>query len=117
MFVARIKLLKEETHSLSELKDLEDIIITTIGEDAWNAIMYFHESRIQELKESELYVKEDIKDYDLQLTALRSGINEEIETIEKLINKVIKAKRLNRESIIKELKGVIKRLYDNEGYF
>ncbi|NFL75504.1 hypothetical protein FDB81_07130 [Clostridium sporogenes] len=117
MFVARIKLLKEETYGLSELGDLEDIIITTMGEDVWNAIMYFHESKIQELKESEAYVKEDIKDYDLSLTALRSGVNEEIEIIKKLINKVIEAKRLNRESIIKELKGVIKRLENNEGYF
>ncbi|NFC86283.1 hypothetical protein EXN13_00925 [Clostridium botulinum] len=117
MFVARIKLLKEETYGLSELKDLEDLVINTMGEDTWNAIMYFHESKIQELEESEVYVKEDIRDYDLSLTALRSGVNEEIEIIKKLINKVIEAKRLNRESIIKELKGIIRRLENNEGYF
>ncbi|KRU24040.1 hypothetical protein VT91_36890 [Clostridium sporogenes] len=117
MLVARIKLFKEETHSLSELKDLEDLVINTMGEDVWNAIIYFYEAKIQELKESEAYVKEDIKDYDLSLTALRSGVNEEIEIIKKLINKVTEAKRLNRESIIKELKGIIKRLENNEGYF
>ncbi|NEZ76666.1 hypothetical protein EXM98_06140 [Clostridium botulinum] len=117
MLVARIKHIKEETYSLSELGDLEDVIITTMGEDMWNAIMYFHEAKIQELKESQVYVKEDIREYDLSLTALRSGINEEIETIKKLINKVTEAKRLNRESLTKELKGVIKRLEDNEGYF
>ncbi|EQB4336180.1 hypothetical protein ACYJ2V_000084 [Clostridium botulinum] len=117
MFVARIKLLKEETYGLSELGDLEDIIITTMGEDVWNAIMYFHESKIQELKESEVYVKEDIKDYDLSLTALRSGINEEIETIEKLINKVNEAKRLDRRSLNNELRRIIIRLKNNEGYF
>ncbi|ACO86034.1 hypothetical protein [Clostridium botulinum] len=117
MFVARIKLLKEEIHSLSELKDLEDLVINTMGEDAWNAIMYFHESKIQELKESEVYVKEDIKDYDLSLTALRSGINEEIETIKKLINKVNEAKRLDRRSLNNELRRIIIRLENNEGYF
>ncbi|AUN11228.1 hypothetical protein [Clostridium botulinum] len=117
MFVSRIKLLKEEIHSLSELKDLEDLVINTMGEDAWNAIMYFHESKIQELKESEVYVKEDIKDYDLLLTALRSGINEEIETIKKLINKVNEAKRLDRRSLNNELRRIIIRLENNEGYF
>ncbi|MCW6111904.1 hypothetical protein [Clostridium sporogenes] len=117
MIVARIKHIKEETYGLSELGDLEDIIITTMGEDVWNAIMYFHESKIQELKESEVYVKEDIKDYDLSLTALRSGINEEIETIKKLINKVNEAKRLDRRSLNNELRRIIIRLENNEGYF
>ncbi|MBY6879686.1 hypothetical protein EXN65_16850 [Clostridium botulinum] len=117
MIVARIKHIKEETYGLSELGDLEDIIITTMGEDVWNAIMYFHESKIQELEESEVYVKEDIKDYDLSLTALRSGVNEEIEIIKKLINKVNEAKRLDRRSLNNELRRIIIRLENNEGYF
>ncbi|EPY2274211.1 hypothetical protein ACXAUS_003105 [Clostridium sporogenes] len=117
MLVARIKLLKEETHSLSELKDLENIIITTMGEDVWNAIMYFHEVKIEELEKDIRYVETDSKNDDNTMYCLRSGVTEEIEAIKKLINKIIEVKRLNRESIIKELKGVIKRLENNEGYF
>ncbi|EPY2291002.1 hypothetical protein [Clostridium sporogenes] len=117
MFVARVKLLKEETYSLSRLDDLEDIIITTMGEDVWNAIMYFTETKIEELEKEIKYMETDPKNDDNTMYCLRSGVTEEIETIEKLINKIIEAKRLNRESIIKELKGVIKRLENNEGYF
>ncbi|EJO5349349.1 hypothetical protein NRP93_003521 [Clostridium botulinum] len=117
MLVARIKLFKEETHSLSGLDDLEELVINTMGEDIWNAIMYFHEVKIGELEEYIRYMETDSKNDDLLLTALRSGVNEEIEIIKKLINKVTEAKRLNRESIIKELKGIIKRLENNEGYF
>ncbi|EPY2286302.1 hypothetical protein ACXAT6_003563 [Clostridium sporogenes] len=117
MLVARIRHIKEETYGLLELGDLEDVIITTMGEDMWNAIMYFHESKIQELKESEVYVKEDIKDYDLSLTALRGGVTEELDNIDKLIDKINNCKRLDRRMLIKELDEISKRLYDNEGYF
>ncbi|CDI49150.1 hypothetical protein [Clostridium tetani] len=117
MLVARIKQIKQESYSLSELRDLEDLIINNMGEDAWNAIMYFMEKKIGELEENSVYTEKDIKDYDLSLTALRSGVTEEIEIIEKLIDKVTNAKRLNRETLIKELNGISNRLYDNEGYF
>lgn len=48
MLVSKIKRLKEETITLLELKDLEDAVITTMGEDVWNAIMYFIEEKVEE---------------------------------------------------------------------
>ncbi|MBB6716337.1 hypothetical protein [Clostridium gasigenes] len=46
MIVARVKLYKEETHNLMDIKDLEPLVIDTMGEDVWLAILHFTESRI-----------------------------------------------------------------------
>ncbi|QDY21953.1 hypothetical protein CGQ39_13625 [Clostridium botulinum] len=117
MIVARIKSLKEEPHNLMDIKDLEDLIINTMGEDTWLAIMDFTQSKVEELEEDIRYMENDSKSDDSTIYSLRLGIREEIETLEKLINKVNEAKRLDRRSVINELRGSIKRLENNEGYF
>ncbi|SHI91048.1 hypothetical protein SAMN05444401_1758 [Clostridium amylolyticum] len=117
MIVSRVKRLKEETVSLVELKDLEDAVITTMGEDVWNAIQYFAEEKALELEEEIKYLKEGSKCDDGHLYALRGGIRDEIDVIEKLITKVNEAQRLDRRSLTKELQGIVKRLENNEGYF
>ncbi|WMJ79566.1 hypothetical protein RBU49_11765 [Clostridium sp. MB40-C1] len=117
MLVARIKHIKEETYNLIDIKDLEELVIDTMGEDVWLAIMDFTQSKVEELKEDIRYMENDSKSDDTTICSLRSGINEEIETLEKLIDKVNEAKRLDRRSVINELRGSIKRLENNEGYF
>lgn len=41
MFVAKIKRLKEETVSFGEMRDIENLVIETMGEDVWLAIQAF----------------------------------------------------------------------------
>ncbi|RXM68381.1 hypothetical protein [Clostridium tetani] len=117
MIVAKIKSIKEETHNLMEIRDLEDLVINTMGEDTWLAIMDFTQSKVEELEEEIKYLKEDSKSDDGQLYALRGGIRDEIDVIEKLTTKIKESKRLDRNLLIKELQGCIKRLENNEGYF
>lgn len=114
MFVAEISSLKKETYSLMNFNDLEDLVINSMGVDAWNAIMYFHETEIEKLKENEVYV-EDIKNYDTSLVALRSGITDEIDVISELVGKINNCKRLDRKMLIKELTSMKERLSNNEG--
>jgi hypothetical protein len=114
--VIKARSIKEESLSLLDIKDLEDLVINTMGEDVWNAIMYFTEEKIEETKESSDYSKEQIRDYDNSLYALRAGVRDEFNTIEKLGNYVNDISRLNRATIIEELKGIKRRLEDNEGY-
>lgn len=114
--VIRARSIKEESHSLLDIKDLENLVINTMGEDVWCAIMQFTEDKIDEIKESNDYSEEQIKDYDISLYALRGGIRDEFSTIEKLCNYVNDTGRLNRATIIEELKGIKRRLEDNEGY-
>lgn len=116
MFTARVKSINEETHNLMELRDLEDLIINNMGEDTWNAIMYFHECKLEELKKSYEYSESDIKDYDISVSALRSGITDELEYVKKIIAYIKETKRINKLMLVEELKGVIRRLEDNEGY-
>lgn len=115
MIVARVKQIKQETTTLMDLRDLEEIVINTMGEDTWNAIMYFTEEKIAELEEDISYTKAEERYADHTMYCLRSGISEEIEALEKLITKITEAKRLDRRAVLKELHGVIKRLEDNEG--
>lgn len=116
MIVARVNQIKQETTTLMDLRDLEAIVINTMGEDTWNAIMYFTEKRIGELEEDIRYTQSESKGDDHTMYCLRSGIREEIDSLEKLITKITEAKRLDRRAVLKELHGVIKRLEDNEGY-
>ena len=117
MLVARVKQIKEETHTFMELKDLGEIVINTMGEDMWNAILYFTEKKTEELEEDIRYLKSDTRSDDNTIYSLRNGIREEIDTIKELIDKVDQAKRLDRRVVIKELQGIIKRLEGNEGFF
>ena len=114
--VIKVRSIKEESLSLLDIKDLEDLVINTMGEDVWCAIMYFTEEKIEETKESADYIKAEVKDYDASLYALRAGIRDEFNTVEKLCNYVNDTGRLNRATIIEELKGIKRRLEDNEGY-
>lgn len=112
--VARVTALKEETHNLMELKDLEDLVIRTMGKDTWNAIMIFIDEKIQEVNGDAI---DEIRGQDdSKLIALKSGVKQELDIIDKLIDKINEAKRLSKSSIIEELGGIHKRLYDNEGY-
>lgn len=116
MIVARIKSLKEETHTLTELRDLENIVINTMGEDTWIAIMDFTQDKVEELEEEIRYLKNDMKCDDGQLYALRAGVREEVDFMKSIMDKITETKRLDRKSIIENLQGIIRRLEDNEGY-
>lgn len=112
--VARVTALKEETHNLMELKDLEDLVIRTMGEDTWNAIMIFMDEKIQEVIDD---AADEIRGQDdSKFVALQSRVKKELDVIDKLIDKINEAKRLNKSSIMEELGGIHKRLYENEGY-
>ena len=114
--VARISTLKQETHNLMSIKDLEELVISTMGEDTWNAIMYFTEERIQEQKEEAEYDKEDILGYDTDLTALRSDVRDTLDGIEELIQYINDTKRLERSHISDELSRMKRQLTESEGY-
>lgn len=108
--------IKAETHTLLELRDLEDLIINTMGEDVWLAIMYFIEEKTEETEENNKYAEEDIRSYDVALTALRSDVQYALEEIEKLQSYTIETKRLNRDEISKRLTFMKRQLEDSEGY-
>lgn len=111
--VARVTALKEETHNLMELKDLEDMVIRTMGEDTWNAIMIFMDEKILEVNDE---ATDEIRGQDNHADVLRNGVKKELDVIDKLIEKINDAKRLSKSSIMEELGGIHKRLYENEGY-
>jgi hypothetical protein len=116
MFVAKVQSLKEETVTFTEMKDIEELVINTMGVDTWLAILHFTQERIEELEDEIIYAKDDVNSGDSSLYALRAGVRDEIDVIENLITKVTNSKRLDRRYLIKELNGAIKRLIDNEGY-
>ncbi|MFL0197360.1 hypothetical protein ACJDU8_17595 [Clostridium sp. WILCCON 0269] len=94
MFVAKVKRLKEETVTFIELRDLEDLIVTTMGEDVWLAILEFTQERIEELEEQIAELEADSIPY----------INSKIAN---LIDVIKASKRLNRKFLIEELEKLI----------
>lgn len=116
MIVARVNSIKEETHTLMDLQDLEVLIINTMGEDTWNAIKYFTESKVEKLNNELLDKKEEAECDDSIIFNLRAGIRDEIEVLNELITYIDDSARLNRIKMITELHGIIQRLEDNEGY-
>lgn len=114
--VIRARSIKEESHSLFDIKDLENLVINTMGEDVWCAIMHFTEEKIEENQEESKYTEDDIRSYDVDLTALRSGVSDEIQELNGLVSYVNDSTRLNRAIIIEKLCGIKRRLTDNEGY-
>ncbi len=115
-FVARVTKLKEETHNLTELRDLEELVIDTMGEDTWDAIMYFTEKRIEENKEESEYTKDAVLGYDTDLTALRGDVTYTIAALNDLTNYLNDTGRLNRNYLIEELRKMKGQLENSEGY-
>lgn len=107
---------RRESHVVTSLRDIEDLVINTMGEDIWQAIMIFIDEDKEDLEETNDCIKEDIRDYDSSLHALRNGVRDEIQVINRLGNYVNSTNRINRAHIIQELEGISRRLIDNEGY-
>ena len=99
-----------EAHTLFELRDLEDLIVKTMGVDVWLAIMYFTEKKIEDNQQDD-----DIRSYDAALYAIRGDVRDAIEEIDKLEYHVINGKRLNRLDINKRLECIKNQLKDSEG--
>lgn len=101
MLVSKIKRLKEETITLLGLKDLEDVVITTMGEDVWNAILYFKEEN--SIEKSALYfIEEGIFTEQIR----ESGL------IEKLVSRIVNA--LGEQGYLKKNKDIKKFIPDEE---
>ncbi|MEG2411854.1 MAG: hypothetical protein RSB15_08940 [Clostridium sp.] len=107
---------KKESYTIFGIRDLEDLVINTMGEDVWNAIMYFTEEKIELNQEESKYTEDDIRSYDVDLTALRSGVSYEVQELNRLVSYVNDSTRLNRAIIIEKICGVKRRLTENEGY-
>ncbi|MEG2289084.1 MAG: hypothetical protein RSC24_03895 [Clostridium sp.] len=107
---------KKESYTIFSIRDLEDLVINTMGEDVWNAIMYFTEEKIELNQEENKYTEDDIRSYDVDLTSLRSGVSYEVQELSRLVSYVNDSTRLNRAIIIEKICGVKRRLTENEGY-
>jgi len=106
--VSRVKSIKEETHNLMSLRDVENLVINTMGEDIWNAIMYFVEEDAEE-KEYEgpniiTYVEDGIFSQQVE----ESGV------IEKVVKMVIAD--LEGQGFIKKSKDIDKFNYEDIYY-
>lgn len=108
--VVEVTSLHTEAHTLFELRDLEDLIVKTMGVDVWLAIMYFTEKKIEDNQQDD-----DIRSYDAALYAIRGDVRDAIEEIDKLEYHVINGKRLNRLDINKRLECIKNQLKDSEG--
>lgn len=114
--VAQYKTIKKETQTFFKLEDLQNIIIDNLGEDIWNAVMYFTDEKIKEQEEESECDKEDILGYDADLTALRSDVRDTLDGIEELIQYVNDAKRIERSHLTDELGRMKRQLIESEGY-
>lgn len=41
IMVIQANVVKKETYNIMSIDDLEELVVKTMGEDVWNAIMYF----------------------------------------------------------------------------
>lgn len=113
--VVEVTSLHTEAHTLLELRDLEDLIVKTMGVDVWLAIMYFTEKKIEDNQQNAEYTEDDIRSYDAALYAIRGDVRDAIEEIDKLEHHVINGKRLNRLDTNKRLECIKNQLKDSEG--
>lgn len=112
MFTAKVKRLKDETVTFMELRDLEDLIITTMGEDVWLAILEFTQGKAEEL-ESELEdLREESKRDEVIMEKDRKAMQEAREKIEDLIEHINNAERLNKRGLNTRLNKIDWILYN-----
>lgn len=62
-------------------------------------------------------LEDEIKGYDNECYSMRGAISEGLEMIERLINYIDNAKRLDRDKIINDLQCISGELEDCEGYY
>lgn len=111
MFTAKVKRLKEETVTFMELRDLEDLIVTTMGEDVWLAILEFTQGKAEELESELENLKEDLETGE-KLVQKDGEIMQDIwEKIKDLIEYVDNAKRLDKRGLKRRLKEIDWMLY------
>ena len=112
MFTAKVKRLKEETVTFMELRDLEDLIVTTMGEDVWLAILEFTQGKAEEL-EDELEELKGESQKDEAIMEKDNQIMQDIwEKIKGLTEHVDNAKRLDKRSLKRRLKEIDWILYN-----
>lgn len=112
MFVAKIRRLKEETFTFTEMKDIEDLIVTTMGEDVWLAILNFTEGKNEELEDELEELKKDFE-MDEKLVQTDGELMQDIkDKIEGLTEYVDNAKRLDKRGLRKRLKEIDLILYN-----
>ncbi|WP_373845020.1 hypothetical protein [Clostridium sp.] len=112
MFTAKVKRLKEETVTFMELRDLEDLIITTMGEDVWLAILEFTQGKAEEL-ESELEDLREESQRDEAIMEKDAELMQDIwEKIKGLNEHIDNAKRLDKRGLKRRLKEIDWILYN-----
>lgn len=112
--VIKVKAIKEETHVIQELRDIEELVINTMGEDIWVLLMGLTQDKIDELEEEIKALKDDEISGDGTVYSLRSGIQDGLAGMEKLLSEIEGAQRLDRRRILKSLKSIIKGLENCE---
>lgn len=112
MFTARVKRLKEETFTFIEMRDIEDLVVTTMGEDVWLAILDFTQGENEKLEDELDDLKEDFE-RDEKVIQLDEEAMEDIkDKIDGLTEYVDNAKRLDKRGLRRRLKEISLILYN-----
>ena len=102
---------------VSDLIDLQDEIIETLGEDVYNYIKGLCSYKVMDEEADQVKALQDELDsYDQDIYNLRNGLVDTKESIDKLITTISTAKRMNRDHLIKSLEDMSKEIANNESY-
>jgi methyl-accepting chemotaxis protein len=106
MFTARVKRLKEETFTFTEMRDIEDLVVTTMGEDVWLAILEFTQGKNEELENKLENLKEDLETGEKLVQTYGEIMQDIKDKIEALTEYVNNAKRLDKRGLKKRLEEI-----------
>lgn len=106
MFTARVNMLKSEIVTFTELRDLEDLIYSTMGEDVWLAILDFTQGKNEKLEDELENLKEDLETSEKLVQTYGENMQDIKDKIDALTKYVDNAKRLDKRGLRRRLEEI-----------
>lgn len=106
MFTAKVNRLKEETFTFIGMKDIEDLVVTTMGEDVWLAILEFTQGKNEKLEDELENLKEDLETSEKLVQTYGENMQDIKDKIEDLTGYINNTKRLDKRGLKKRLEEI-----------
>jgi len=102
-----------KVYVVSCMEDIRELI----DPELYEAIEELTESKNDTYDYQISNLEDEIKGYDNECYSMRGAISETVEQIERLINYIDNAKRLDKDKLINDLQCISSQLEDCEGYY
>lgn len=111
-----VQLSDGKVYVVTDMEDVRELVDPELFEAIVELTNNKYDTYEDELEEEIDNLKDDVKGYDNSCYSMRSAISEAVENIERLVNYILEAKKLDRDKLIKELNGISLYLEECEGY-